>query len=386
MSFKAVGINNIKHRELFFIVERWERVGGLEALIMDIAEAFSGIGWTVKLYPLFHYDPLVVSPKVNIIRRPLRNRVLRYLWERWFWKWFTLLAVLRHTSLDTVILYGHVHLLPLDRYIKILRKGPRWVWTFGIDVWGERAKIWRPYLNRLDRIVAISKYTADRMNEEGVVVSISVVPCCTNISLFVPTTIPKKIRRNEIFICGRMSSKESYKGHEVLFHALPIAEKLLDKQLEIRVVGTGDEVVKLQGVAKTIGIADRVIFTGRIQQVELIEAYQHCGVFCMPSRVDRNLTGFWTGEGFGIVYIEAAACGRPVIASCEGGATETVVPGETGLLIDPRSPQAIAEAIAKILGSPDLADKMGMAGRALVEKRFSREAFVENIRQFVLEA
>jgi len=224
------------------------------------------------------------------------------------------------------------------------------------------------------------------MVEEGVVVPISVIPCCTDINTFVPTTIPKYIRRNEILICGRMSLQESYKGHEVLFNALPIAEKILGKQLAIRVVGTGDNVERLQSVVKTMGISDRVIFTGRIQQQELIEAFQHCGVFCMPSRVDRNSTGFWTGEGFGIVYVEAAACGRPVIASCEGGAIETVVPGETGLLVDPRSPQDVAEALAKILGSLDLADKMGMAGRVLVEKQFSREVFVENIKRLVLDA
>jgi phosphatidyl-myo-inositol dimannoside synthase len=110
--------------------------------------------------------------------------------------------------------------------------------------------------------------------------------------------------------------------------------------------------------------------------LELIEAFRHCGVFCMPSRVDMPPgLPFWTGEGFGIVYIEAETCGRPVIASTEGGAPETIIPGKTGLLVDPRSPEAIASAIANILRDPIKAIAMGIRGRLVVEQKFSRDGF-----------
>jgi len=125
----------------------------------------------------------------------------------------------------------------------------------------------------------------------------------------------------------------------------------------------------------------RVEFRGRIGTEELIEAYRRCAVFAMPSRVDTHPRKVWTGEGFGIVYLEAAACGRPVIASTEGGAPEAIIPGKTGFLVDPRSPEAIADALAILLADPAEADKMGRAGRVWVETNFSIEVFRERVRE-----
>jgi len=83
------------------------------------------------------------------------------------------------------------------------------------------------------------------------------------------------------------------------------------------------------------------------------------------------------------VYVEAAACGRPVIASTEGGAPETMFAGKTGLLVDPRSPANVAEAIAGILSDNQRADEMGRQGRLLAEKRFSRDQFRLRIQELI---
>lgn len=103
----------------------------------------------------------------------------------------------------------------------------------------------------------------------------------------------------------------------------------------------------------------------------------------MPSRVDRPERGYWSGEGFGLVYVEAAACGRPVIASTEGGAPETIVSGQTGLLVNPRSPEAVAHAIASVLADPARADEMGRQGRVLAETSFSRERFRSHLQELL---
>jgi phosphatidylinositol alpha-1,6-mannosyltransferase len=90
--------------------------------------------------------------------------------------------------------------------------------------------------------------------------------------------------------------------------------------------------------------------------------------------------GHWGGEGFGVVLLEAAACGRPVIASSEGGSPDALIPDETGLVASPSSALSVADAITKVLGDPARADAMGAAGRRLMETRFSISNFREAIR------
>ena len=87
------------------------------------------------------------------------------------------------------------------------------------------------------------------------------------------------------------------------------------------------------------------------------------GVFVLPSR----------SEGLGLVAVEAMAAGRPVVASCTGGLPEVVVDGETGLLVEPEDPVALARAIRMLLADPDRAARMGAAGRQRVRERFSAE-------------
>jgi phosphatidylinositol alpha-1,6-mannosyltransferase len=147
----------------------------------------------------------------------------------------------------------------------------------------------------------------------------------------------------------------------------------------LRVVGDGDWRPDLEREAAALGVADRVEFSGRLPFDALLDAYRGCGVFAMPSRVERRPRGLWTGEGLGIVYLEAQACGRPVIASAEGGAPDAIRPGETGVLADPRDPEAIAAAAAELLADPQRAAEMGRAGRRWVEENFSVERFRERL-------
>jgi phosphatidyl-myo-inositol dimannoside synthase len=199
----------------------------------------------------------------------------------------------------------------------------------------------------------------------------------------VPSPDRSGVRRSEVLICGRMSTSEQYKGHETLFRSLRRAERILGRPLSISVVGDGDDRPRLERLAADLGLGNAVRFRGRVSLAELIEAYQNCGVFALPSYVEERSHGRWAGEGFGIVYIEAAACARPVIASAEGGARETIIDGETGLLVEPRSEESVAHAIADILADPVRSDAMGEAGRRLVEERFSRDRFRRDVHHLV---
>jgi glycosyltransferase involved in cell wall biosynthesis len=374
----------------------WRRVGGLEAVVMDIASTFTALGWQVKVFSVFDDEPPEQVPGIEAVSLSPQFRWPRALWHgrqsRWpraIWRrylWQPLLArrVRKALAGGGLLIFGHAQLLPLLDILPPLPGVHRGAWVYGNDAWGGEARRWASRLTRRGRIVSVSTFTADQLVRAGVTKPIDVVPPLVDTLQFTPTSTPERIRRSEILICGRMAAWERYKGHDLLLECLTIAESLAGRDLTLRIVGTGDDLDRLRAKARQLGLERKVIFTGRLSFQELVEAYRHCGVFCMPSCVEQREQRYWTGEGFGIVYIEAAACGRPVIASTDGGAPETILPGETGLLADPRSPESVARAIADILGDPARADAMGRRGREMVEQRFSREVFLENLRELLM--
>ena len=107
---------------------------------------------------------------------------------------------------------------------------------------------------------------------------------------------------------------------------------------------------------------------------EFLKAYQRCHVFAMPSYVSQRPDGSWTGEGFGIVYIEAAACGKPVLACDVGGQVDCIRHGETGILVKP-TVESVESGLVEILSDLKKARRMGMVGRELVLNNFTREHF-----------
>jgi glycosyltransferase involved in cell wall biosynthesis len=124
-------------------------------------------------------------------------------------------------------------------------------------------------------------------------------------------------------------------------------------------VGEGDDRSELEASAEALGIRGNVVFTGFMQDVR--EMMSTCDIVLVPS----------SREGFGLAAVEAMALARPVIASAQGGLPEIVVPGETGLLVPPNDPQALADAVSELLAEPDLARQMGANGRARVEQHFA---------------
>jgi phosphatidylinositol alpha-1,6-mannosyltransferase len=118
----------------------------------------------------------------------------------------------------------------------------------------------------------------------------------------------------------------------------------------------------------TRGLTDSVVLTGGVAPAHLPGYYAAGDVFAMPCRTRR---GGLDVEGLGMVFLEAAACGRPVVAGTSGGAPETVREGVTGHVVDPRSPDVVADTVADLLADPGRARAMGAAGRAWVEQRWS---------------
>ncbi len=155
-----------------------------------------------------------------------------------------------------------------------------------------------------------------------------------------------------------------YKGHDVMVRALPLIRAKVPEMRWV-VVGDGPFRPALENAIRAYGVEDCVELRGRVSDSERDGWLDRASVFCMPSRVPAAGLG---GEGFGIVYMEAAAHGIPTIGGDVAGARDAVVNGETGLLIDPTDHLALAGAATELLADPARARAMGAAGRAYAEE------------------
>jgi phosphatidylinositol alpha-1,6-mannosyltransferase len=156
------------------------------------------------------------------------------------------------------------------------------------------------------------------------------------------------------------------KGQDVLIEAMPSIIKEVP-EAHILMIGEGPYRSYLETRVKTLGLKERVTFIGRIQYAELPRYICAGEVFVMPSR--SRLAGLEV-EGLGIVYLEASACGLPVIAGNSGGAPDAVLVGETGLVVEGTKTESVASAVVELLLDPKRSQAMGLAGREWIIKEW----------------
>jgi phosphatidylinositol alpha-1,6-mannosyltransferase len=154
------------------------------------------------------------------------------------------------------------------------------------------------------------------------------------------------------------------KGHRALIAAMEsVVAAVPDARLII--AGTGDDVENYRGTAGRSRMAKSILFTGFVSAAVLRALYRHVGVFAMPSRQ----------EGFGLVYAEAMAAGLPCVASTCDAASEVVLDGETGLLVDPSDQHALVCSLLRLLQDDQYRQRLGLQGRKRFEEHFTEEQF-----------
>jgi phosphatidylinositol alpha-1,6-mannosyltransferase len=192
-----------------------------------------------------------------------------------------------------------------------------------------------------------------------------------DVDLFTPSADGAEVRRRHglgsapVVVC--VSRLVARKGQDVLVEGWP---RVLDRHPEARLVlvGGGPLEAQLRRAISARGLAGSVVLTGPVPPAELPAHYAAGDVFAMPCRTRRAGLDV---EGLGMVFLEAAACGRPVVAGTSGGAPEAVDDGVTGHVVDPEDPAAVADAVSGLLDDPAGARAMGAAGRAWVERQWS---------------
>jgi glycosyltransferase involved in cell wall biosynthesis len=173
-----------------------------------------------------------------------------------------------------------------------------------------------------------------------------------------------------------MCRAESYKGHQLVLEALDQLERrhVLPPGCRWDVVGDGDLRADLEALTRQLGLAARVRFLGTLGDRDLEQAFRRCSVFVMPSAFSIDADGRACGEGFGIVYLEAAMAGRPSIACWEGGQTDLIIDGESGWLIPPDS-AALAALLQRLIADREQLVRCGIRARERALRDFSAEGF-----------
>jgi phosphatidylinositol alpha-1,6-mannosyltransferase len=239
-------------------------------------------------------------------------------------------------------------------------------------------RIFARVLGRADRLYAVSSYTAKALRHlvgpRGP--EIRLLRNGVDMKQFHPGVDPSMVRARHglnaaptIVTVGRLVPR---KGQDMLIRALPAVRSAVP-DTRLLVVGTGRDRRRLERLIRRHGV-EGVVFSGRVPWDELPAHHRAGTVFAHPNR------GRWGGleqEGFGVVFLEAQACGVPVVAGRSGGSPEALVDGRTGLLTDGTSRQAVATALIALLADEDRRPAMGAAARAWVEESWSWDTIVD---------
>jgi len=218
-------------------------------------------------------------------------------------------------------------------------------------------------LDRAARLIAISQFTrAGFLKANPRFVDRAVEVCHLGVDV-VPGDDQAPAGPPSALIVGRMASDERYKGHDSLLEIWRDVVAVVPGAT-LRIVGEGDDRVRLEEKAAMLALGDRVLFLGRLDEDALQREYERCTAFVMPS----------CDEGFGFVFVEAMRAARACVGS-PGAAAEIIADGETGLLVVPDDRTQLLETVVRVLRDRSATAAMGARGRARFLQQFTEERF-----------
>lgn len=277
----------------------------------------------------------------------------------YFFFYFQLRSLLRGNPFDLV----HAHYASSYGLLGALASPKKFI----VSVWGSDILIFprRSTLHRLlltyvlkkaQVVCATSKVMADEVMRLASKQAI-LTPFGVDTNDYKPTAVQRGQRG---FVIGTVKRLETVYGIDTLLRAFAILKSRITKPVHLKIAGRGSQKSELEKLAHDLGIQDDVIFLGGVEQTQIPALLNSFDVYVALSN----------SESFGVAVLEASSCSLPVVTTNVGGLPEVVRDDETGLMVSPNEPAEAANAIQRILESPELAERFGEAGRRFVKENF----------------
>jgi len=336
--------------------------GGIAQYNRDLFGALAGCRLidVVDILPRHGVPPRDLPEKVR--QRAAINGKLAYIIAAFQWA---------RTQRPDLIFCGHINLLPLAHRLARSTGAPVWLQLHGIDAWERPERIHPRHFQHVALVTCVSRYTRGRFLSWAQVPPNRVKVLSNTVAEPGPEVGVAALRaslqldgKRVLLTVGRLAASEAYKGQDRVIHCLP---GLLQRHPELVYViaGDGDDRPRLERLAEESGVADKVLFLGKVSGEDLDALYRIADLFVMPS----------TGEGFGIVFLEAMARGTPALGLDVDGSTDPLQDGELGRV---SSESGLCEAIEQGLQAPPSPD---LAAR--VQQTFGQANFRQQVQRLM---
>jgi phosphatidylinositol alpha-1,6-mannosyltransferase len=311
--------------------------GGIAQYNRDFLNALAESGAASSITVLPRHAPQRVTARAPINQKPARPG--RFI--------YSVIALMTAFCQRTdVVFCGHLYMAPLAWLIARLKGANLVVQMHGIEAWPRPSRLQRAATEAADLVLCVSRYTRSCVVGWATIAPERVVVVPNTVAdIFTPGD-SQELRaawgiegKRVLLTVGRIVSCERYKGHDQVIAAIPDLVRRGHNVVYL-IIGEGDDRARLEEIARKIGVAERVRFLGAVDQQRLVAAYRMADLFVMPS----------TGEGFGVVFVEAMASGTPAFGLDVGGARDALAEGELGTAVSEESD--LPGAIARLLGQP----------------------------------
>lgn len=359
--------------------------GGIQSYVRDIFRGYQYLTTSAK--------PPIEGLEADILllrdgpecENPYQSKSLNFYYLKtqpaWLGRWklaATLLWCLLRKQPKQVFC-GHINLAPLVQSLCVPLKIPYTVLTYGKEVWEPLPNKYQQALKQAASILSISRYSRDRSCENNNLdpQKFQLLPCMVDGNIFIPGPKPVDLisryhlqGAKVLMTVARLWSGDPYKGVDVTIRALPFISQIFP-EVKYLVIGRGDDQPRLAKLAQDLGVGEQVVFAGFVPTEDLVKHYQVADAYVMPSQ-----------EGFGIVYLEAMACGVAVLSGDADGSADPLQDGKLGWRVPHREPEAVASACIEMLQGEDRRCN-GQWLREESLKIFGRAAFIERLRQLL---
>lgn len=333
-------------RILILIPDAFGGRGGISKFNRDLITALCNYTHTVEVVAIprkKNIDPIHSVPKkLTYVTSGLKGK-LNYA--------IAILQTVKRNPKFDLIICGHLNLIPLAYLIHLWTKAPCYLILYGYEAWSASSSwLVNNLLKKVKGIISISELTKQRFLNWTKLENIRefILPCTVNLEGFtLGEKNPELLKRYQLedktilMTLGRLDFRERYKGFDEVIEILPALIQEVPN-LVYMIAGDGKDRQRLEAKVKSLGIEKQVVFTGFVSETEKADHYRLADAYAMPSR----------GEGFGIVLLEAMACGVPVVASKLDGTKEALRNGLLGILVNPDNPEEITTGILEVLKRP----------------------------------